>query len=331
MRKTIKTLVCSMLGLSMALAQNPQTGKVVRIDPRLDELVSADAKIEKIADGFAFTEGPLWSTEGNYLLFTDIPKSLIYKWQNGEVSVFRDSTNRANGLTFDMEGRLIVCEEQTRCISRIEKDGTRTVLAATYKGKKFNSPNDVIVRSDGTIYFTDPPYGLPKADEDTAKQLPYNGIYRIKNGVVTLEEKGMYRPNGIAFSPDESYIYIGNLDSGREVWATYDVTQEGSFKKGFIFFDATNYTVKGNPDGLKVDSKGNVYATGPDGIWVLSPEGEHLGGILFPEMPSNCAWGDADGKTLYVTARTGIYRIRMNVAGILPGPKPAAEVIGNKK
>jgi gluconolactonase len=322
-------------------------GSIVRSDPAFDALVPASATIERIAKDHKFTEGPLYYRDG-YLLFSDIPQNTIFKWTpDGIVNVFRrpsgyDGTDApagalvgSNGLTRDKEGRLIICEHGNRRVTRLEKEGSTpslvTILADKFEGKKLNSPNDVVVKSDGSIYFTDPPYGFPKEDADPKKELKFNGIFRLKDGKLQLLAKELKRPNGIGFSPDEKTLYISNSDPDRKIWMKYDVKNDGTIANGKVFFDVTKETEDGLPDGLKIDKKGNIYGSGPGGIWVFSPEGKHLGTIKPPETPANCAWGkyttgddngkmsaDEDGDTLYMTARTGVYRIKLSTAGRLP-------------
>lgn len=289
-----------------------------------------DAKIEKLAKGFTFTEGPVWVKEGGEgVLFSDIPNNRIMKWSpDGKVEEFRKPSGYtgpaapegsyigSNGLTLDKEGRLIVCEHGDRRVTRLEKDGKLTVLADKYQGKRLNSPNDAVYRSDGSLYFTDPPYGL---FDEKAKELDFQGIYRLApDGKLALLNKGMSRPNGLAFSPDEKTLYVANSDPEKKIWMAFDVASSGTLSKGRVFFDATAEKEDGLPDGLKVDTQGNVYATGPGGVWVFSSDGKHLGTIKPAEVPANCHWGDADAKTLYMTARTGFYRVRLSIPGIRP-------------
>ncbi|MCP5113130.1 MAG: SMP-30/gluconolactonase/LRE family protein, partial [bacterium] len=302
----------------------------VRVDPALDRLVPASAKIEHLAGGFTFTEGPLWTSDGK-LLFSDIPPNVIRQWTpDGQVSVFLEKSGYegtdapegaligSNGLTLDSEGRLIICEHGNGRVSRMESDGARTVLAAEYQGKRLNSPNDAVFKSDGALYFTDPPYGFPGQDDDPKKELDFNGVYRLANGELTLLHKDLTRPNGLAFSPDEKYLYVANSDGASKIWMRFEVAADGSLAAGGVFYDATDVQEEGAPDGMKVDQQGNLYCTGPGGVWIFSPEATHLGTIKPPEIPANLHWGDADGKTLYMTARTGLYRIRLGVAGIRP-------------
>ncbi len=307
-----------------------QQGQVMRVDAGLDMLIPAGAKIEKLAGNFGFTEGPVWM-RGGFLVFSDIPNNTIHKWTlDGTVSVFRKPSGYdlndapagafigSNGLTLDKDGRLTICEHGNRRVTRLEKDGTLTVLADKYEGKRLNSPNDAVYKSDGALYFTDPPYGLVKQDEDPKKELAYNGIFRLSGGKLQLLSKELTRPNGLAFSPGEKYLYVANSDAKRKIWMRYEVGKDGSLANGKVLFDVTARSEAGVPDGMKIDRQGNLYCTGPGGIWVISPEAKHLGTIAPPEVPANLHWGNGDGKTLYITARTSLYRIRMNVAGIRP-------------
>ena len=281
-------------------------------------ILPEDAKIEKIAGGFQFTEGPLWDRRG-FLLFSDIPVSTLYQWTPGygEPVVFRQPTNHTNGNTFDLEGRLLSCEHDGR-LSRTEPDGTVLTLADTFDGKRLNSPNDVVVKSDGGIYFTDPPYGLLKEKEE----LGFYGVYRLKNGVLTLLTKTQTRPNGLAFSPDETRLYVANSDPNENVVFVYDVEPDGTITNQRLFADLRSPGKAGLADGMKVDVHGNLFTTGPEGVWVFTPDGTLLGKILPPEVPANLTFGDADFKTLYITARTSVYRIRVQSAGIAPGNRP---------
>ena len=294
-----------------------EIGEIVKADPALDSIVPASAKIEKLAGGFRFTEGPVWIQPG-YLLFSDIPASSIVKWApGGGVSLFRAPIG-SNGLTLDSEGRLVICGHTDRSISRFEKDGSMTVLADRYKGKRLSSPNDLVYKSDGSLYFTDPPYGLEKEDDDPEKEVEFNGIYRLSGSKLQLVHKGMNRPNGLAFSPDENYLYVANSDPAKSLWMRFEVQPDGSLANDTVFYDVTQETEEGLPDGMKVDKKGNLYCTGPGGVWIFSPDGKHLGTIKPPEVPANCAWGGSDGKTLYITAQTGLYRIRLEAEGVRP-------------
>ena len=303
--------------------------RTTKLNVELDRIVPPVVKAEKLAGGFGFTEGPVWVRDG-YLLFSDIPNNVILKWEpKAGVSEFLrpagyDGANAppaahigSNGLTLDREGRLIICEHGNRRITRLEKNRRRTILADNYHGKRLNSPNDVVCKSDGAIYFTDPPYGLSQRDADPAKELPFNGVYRLSEGRLELLHEGLTRPNGLAFSPDEKYLYVSNSDPSRKVWMRFNVASDGGLSHRETFYDATQEMAEGLPDGLKLDRLGNLYCTGPGGIWIFSPAGKHLGMIELPEVPANCNWGDG-GKMLYITARTSLYRIQLCVEGIRP-------------
>jgi gluconolactonase len=314
------------------IGQQAGVGSIVRKEPAFDRLVSAGAKIEKLHGDFRFTEGPVWVGDGSYLLFSDLPSNAIMKWNpNGSISVFRKPVFPgkypdgvligSNGLTLDKQGRLTAAEHGNRRVTRTEKDGTITVLADRYQGNRLNSPNDLVCKNNGDIYFTDPP-GLyrtyPQGPDAPKQELDFNGVYRITApGKVELVTKDIPFPNGLAFSPDEKKLYVASTRP-EKFWMVYDVQADGTLSKGRKFFDATNIPGEGVPDGMKVDHAGNIYATGPAGIMVFSPEAKLLGTIQLPEIPANLAWGDADGKALYITARTGLYRIRMNIAGMRP-------------
>jgi gluconolactonase len=306
------------------------TGTIDRTDPALDDIVPSGAIIEKLAGGFAFTEGPIWFDE-EYLLFSDIPRNEIHKWTpDGRVALFRKPSGYhgddapegaqfgSNGLTRDQQGRLLICEHGNARVTRLEKDGSLTVLADRYDGKRLNSPNDIVQKSNGDIYFTDPPYGLVKQDEDSRKELDFNGVFRISNGILHLLHKDLPRPNGLAFSPDEKYLYVTNSYQQRKICMRFEVQPDGNLTRGQVFYDLTAQPAPGLPDGIKIDKRGNVYSTGPGGIWIFTPEGKILGTIKPPEIPANLHWGDNDARTLYITARTGLYRIKLNIAGIRP-------------
>jgi gluconolactonase len=305
-------------------------GTITRLAPAFDDLVRRDAKMEKLAGGFEFVEGPVWNPEGGYLLFSDPNTNMIYRWSpDGQVSVYRTKSGYAgadigeyhqpgsNGLVLDKEGRLVIDQHGNRRVIRVERTGAVTVLADNYQGKRLNSPNDLVYRSDGSLYITDPPFGLPKAFADPAKETPWSGVYLLKDGQLTLIATELSGPNGIAFSPDEKTLYVDNWDPKHKVIMRYDVAPDGTISNGRIFYDITR-TEPGDDawDGIKVDALGNVYAAGPRGVYVLSPEGKLLGLITPPEHVANMAWGDEDSRTLYLTASTGVYRIRMNVAGV---------------
>ncbi|MFB2939250.1 SMP-30/gluconolactonase/LRE family protein [Aerosakkonemataceae cyanobacterium BLCC-F154] len=269
-------------------------------------------KLERVATGFQFTEGPIWFAEGKYLLFSDIPANKIYKLSSDrQVTIFREPSNNSNGLTRDKQGRLIACEHGKRRVTRTEKDGTIAVLADKFQGKKLNSPNDIVVKSDGTIYFTDPPYGIQPEQQEQ----PIQGVYRLapNDNQITLVADNFDKPNGLAFSPDEKQLYID--DSERRHIRVFDVQENGTLANDRIFYDMKTKK-PGLPDGMKIDLQGNIYCTGGGGIWVFDSKGNHLGTIVTPEVPANCAWGDEDWQTLYITAGTSLYKIRVNIPGI---------------
>jgi len=305
--------------------------RVIRKDPGLDAILTPGTKIEKLAAGFLFTEGPVWDREGGYLLFSDPNNNLIYRWTpDGEVSVYRTHSGYtganigeygqpgSNGLTLDKQGRLTINEHGNRRVTRLEKNGVLTVLADRYEGKRLNSPNDLVYRSDGALYFTDPPFGLPRFFDDPRKELPYSGVFCLINGQLKLVSTDFSGPNGLAFSPDEKYLYVDNWDLKKKTVIRYEVQPDGTLLNGKVFFDATDEPGEDAWDGMKVDQLGNLYLSGPGGLWIVSPAGKHLGTIIGPEHPHNMAWGDEDGKTLYLCAQTGLYRIRFNIAGIRP-------------
>lgn len=283
-------------------------------DKTIHQVVPEGAMLEEVASGFGFTEGPVWC--GDYLLFSDIPNNRIVRWRmlsvGPEVTTFRSPSGNSNGLTLDKSRRLVTCEHSTRRLTRTELDGSITVLADRYQGKRLNSPNDVVVRSDGSIYFTDPPYGL--ANLTVWKELPFNGVYRLApDGGLVLLADDFDRPNGIAFSPDETVLYVN--DTARRHIRVFDVSPDGSINNGRVLIEMKAPEL-GAPDGMKVDQKGNIYCTGPGGFWIIEPSGKSLGRLITPELPANFAWGNADWKTLYLTARTGLYCLRLNIPGI---------------
>jgi gluconolactonase len=305
--------------------------EVTRNDPAVDAIVPANAKIFKLAEGFQFTEGPVWVKPG-YLLFSDPNANTIYKYNptDAKLSVFKTPSGYSgkdigaylqpgsNGLTLDAQNRLTINEHGNRRVTRIEKDGRLTVLADRYEGKRLNSPNDLVYRSDGSLFFTDPPFGLPKFYDDPRKELPYSGVFALHNGQLKLVSTDLKGPNGIAFSPDEKYLYVGNWDPEKKIIMRYEVRADGSLDNGTIFFDMTQAPGEDAIDGIKVDRRGNLYVSGPGGLWIISPEAKHLATIVAPKHPHNMAWGD-DGKTLYLTAQGTLYRMPLNVAGSLPG------------
>ena len=311
-----------------AEAPAPESGAVDRLDPRLDALLAADAAVEQVAEGFQFIEGPVWvgGAADGHLLFSDIPADTVYRWSEADgTSVFLNpvflpelETNGqggSNGLTLDLEGRLVLCEHGNRRLARMEEDGTRTTLADRYEGNRLNSPNDVVFHSSGAAFFTDPPYGLASPE---AAELDWNGVYRLDpDGTVHLLADGQSRPNGIGLSPDERTLYVANSDGEARLWMAYPVNDDLSVGEGRVLLDLTDSEDAGVPDGFAVDSSGNLWASGPGGIVVISPEGDHLGTVRPAEQPANAAFGN-DGRTLYMTARGGLYRIDTLVEGLMP-------------
>lgn len=284
-------------------------------EPAMRQIVPAEAMVERVAGGLGFTEGPVWV--GDALLFSDIPRSRICRLQfqpEGPVlTTYRSPSGNSNGLTLDRSGRLIACEHGNRRVSRTNEDGTIVPLATHYDGKRLNSPNDVVVRSDGSVYFTDPPYGLPGLKE--GKELPFNGVYRITpDGQLILLVDDFDRPNGLAFSPDEKLLYID--DSPRRHLRVFDVHPDGSITGGKVFADMSHSPDRGSPDGMKIAEDGTIFCTGPGAVWVYRPDGTLLGRIVPPEKPANLAWGNADRRTLFMAAETSVYRIALDVVGL---------------
>jgi gluconolactonase len=363
---TIRLLVASslvvlMLGCSGAEQDEPSSedtpedteetapesfGTIERLDPALDAIVPPDAVVERATTGFSWVEGPAWTRDGS-LLFSAIHDNSIQRWIPGEgVATFLQPAGYqgeepyggpepgTNGLTLDPEGRLVAAGHARRIVFRLESldpDAPMTVLADSYQGRPFNSPNDLTFKSDGSLYFTDPPYGLPtQGDEDPLKEQPVNGVYRLRGAAsipagaepdesaVDLIIDDLTRPNGIAFSPDEQYLFVGISDPANLVWMRYEVQPDGTVANGSVFLSAAGAEGMGAPDGIKFDQEGNLYGSGPGGLWIISPEGTHLGTVLLPERASNCAWGGPDGRTLFITASSSVYSIRLNIPGILP-------------
>jgi gluconolactonase len=317
------------LSLGQRTKNFPTIGRVVREDARLDNLLSPDARIEVLAGGIEWAEGPVWVRDGGYLLFSDIPRNAIMKWTAAEgMTLFMKPSGYtgladygrqpgSNGLTIDGQGRLVACEHGDRRISLLEKDGGKRTLADSYQGKRLNSPNDLVFKSNGDLYFTDPPYGLPKGPDDPRRELDFSGVYLFStDGKLTLLDKEMTRPNGLAFSPDEKTLYVAQSDPEKAVWMAFPVNDDGTLGKGRVFADVTAMAKQypGLPDGMKVDGYGNLFATGPGGIHIFTPEGKRLGRIETGERTANCAWGD-DGLTLYITADMYLCRIRTRTKG----------------
>jgi gluconolactonase len=276
-----------------------------------DIVVSSEP--ERLATGFEFTEGPLWHPDG-YLLFVDIRRSQICKLVLGsEPEVIRENSGESNGMTFDAQGRVVICEMINRQMTRMEADGSFTVLADRWDNKRLNRPNDVVGKSDGSLYFTNP--GRERLDPAEV-DMAFNSVHRIRpDGTVDIVIPNFDYPNGLAFSPDESVLYVANTRPGQYIMA-YDVNPDGSVSNGRHFADMSSaVATNGVPDGMKVDVEGRVYCTGPDGCWVFNPYGELIDVIRLPEFPANCAWGGPDNQTMFFTANTSIYSLRMKTPG----------------
>jgi gluconolactonase len=315
-------------------AQSPSRtlGTIERLDAQLDSLLGPDPSLEILADGFTWTEGPLWMGDAKtgHLLFSDIPRNSIFKWTtDGGVQLFMNPSGYtgvayyglepgSNGLLKDADGNLVMCEHGDRRVSVLTPAGGKRTLADSYQGKRLNSPNDGTLKSNGDIYFTDPPYGLPQRENDPRRELDHFGVYRItkKDGSVTLLSTELQRPNGIGFSPDEKTLYVAQSDPKKAIWMSFPVQSDGSLGKGVVFYDATAEVGKmpGLPDGLSVDTQGNLWASGPGGIWIFSKDAKLLGRINTGERTSNCAFGE-DGMTLFVTADSYLCRIKTKVKG----------------
>ena len=330
----IRTIVLLFLAVAVfgqaLLPVRPTLGRILRDSPQLDALIAPDAKIEVLASGITWAEGPVWVKDGGYLLFSDIPRNSVMKWKEDEgLSLFLKPSGYtglgqysrepgSNGLILDAEGRLVSCEHGDRRVSVLTKGGGKRTLADNYQGKRLNSPNDAVFKSNGDLYFTDPPYGLPKQADDPSRELDLCGVFRVsKGGAVTLLTKEMTRPNGIAFSPDEKTLYVANSDPGRAVWMAFPVNADGMLGQGRVFADVTAMAKDhpGLPDGMKVDRAGNLFATGPGGIHVFTPDGQRLGRIDTGQRTANCNWGE-DGSVLYITADSYICRLRTKTRGM---------------
>src|SRR5205823_4869460 len=315
-----KTLILSTILSVGALAgpgaaqQPARKFELQPISPKLSTLIPATTKLETVAAGFGFTEGPVWDPAGFlYVSDEEINKIFRVNISDGRKEELI-SLGDPDGNTYDRQGRLIDCASVLRAIIAISKDGKYEVLADKFEGKKLNSPNDVIVGPDGALYFTDPTLDLVKGEQ---QEIPFQGVYRLDSaGKLTLLTKDLTQPNGLAFSPDGKKFYVDD-DEHRNIWV-YDVAKNGSLSNGRIFGEEPGSKGDGVPDGIKVDTKGNLFVTGPKGIWVWSPEGVHLGTIALPEQPANLTWGDPDRRTLYITATTSVYSVRTKARGFVP-------------
>lgn len=336
--KKQSTLVLTLAALSVIRAQGPPapglTGHdVVRIDPAVNQVLAPDARLEKLAGGFGYAEPGVWVDDGKagYWLFTDMVANTFNRWApDGTVSVVSTRADwtiwpyrrpdeariGANGITLDSQGRVVFCAEGDRAIVRLEKDGRRTILADRYEGKHLNSPNDLVFRSDGALYFTDPAGGDRFTNFKQELELGYLGVFLLRDGRLRPIIRDMTRPNGIAISPDEKYLYVN--DAVKRLIMRYELQPDGAVAGGHVLVDMSADKTPGNPDGMKVDRNGNIYTNGPGGIWIISPEGKHLGSLVPPEHSSGMTFGDPDGKTLYIAATTSLYRIRLQVEGVRP-------------
>tara|TARA_B100001057_G_scaffold372075_1_gene376244 strand:+ start:1528 stop:2547 length:1020 start_codon:yes stop_codon:yes gene_type:complete len=322
--------ITSLSGNTDTPSNYPVIGKINKFDDRLDELIDEEAQIEVIASGFVWTEGPAWNKEGGFLVFSDIPRNVVMKWSETEglreylrpagytgiVDYGREPGS--NGLLFDAMGRLTLCEHGDRRISVLTKDGGKRTLADNYKGKRFNSPNDLVYHPNGNLYFTDPIYGLPERQDDPRREMDYCGVFLLRpNGEVELLTKEFTRPNGIALSPDGKTLYVAQSDSAAPLWRSYPLKGDGTIGKGKLLYNALKFKKDGvgNADGMTVDRKGNLWASGPAGIYIFSPQGDLLGRIEMGEHSSNCTWGDG-GSTLYMTVDMYVCRVRTKTVGI---------------
>lgn len=325
----MKRLLPFLMAPLVSFAADPAAPAIERLDPALDALLPPGTKVEQLAEGFNWSEGPTWFQDS--VVFSDVPENVIYRWKPGttKAEVFMKPSGMlnpregfreqgSNGLGVDAQGRLIICQHGERRLARVEKDGTQTALADKFEGKRFNSPNDLAIRKDGGIYFTDPPYGLDKLNDSPLKELDFNGVFHVApDGKVRAVVKDLTFPNGVGLSPDEKTLYVAVSDGKAPRIMAYDVQPDGSVENGRVFFDAKPVQApgrKGSCDGLKVDAQGNVWATGPGGVLVISPAGKHLGTILTGQPTGNCCWG-GDGSTLYITADMFLYGVKTAVKG----------------
>ncbi len=305
-------------------------GEIQRLDPEIDQLIPQEAVIEILANGFDWSEGPVWIPEGNYLLFSDIPLNSIFKWSSSDsIELYlkpsgytgehgRGGEEGSNGLVLDRQGRLVLCQHGDRrmAVMNTPLDAPAPdfiTLAGQFEGKRLNSPNDAVYHSNGDLYFTDPPYGLEKGEDDPEKELDFQGVYLLKkDGTLVLLTTELSRPNGIGLSPDEKTLYVANSDPERAIWMAYNLNPDGTLGQGRVFYDVTHLAgkEKGLPDGLKVHSSGALFATGPGGVFLFSPEGKHLGTIRTTEATANCAFDETESN-LYITADMYLQRIRL--------------------
>jgi gluconolactonase len=313
-------VACILVTPALAMAQ------IERLDPRFDTLIPRDAVIEELADGIEWAEGPVWNARDQSLLLSDVPRNVILRWKDGEgltrflersgytgTEPFTGREPGSNGLSFDRQGRLVLCQHGNRRMARRNEDGSITAIADRYEGKRFNSPNDLAWGPNGDLYFTDPPYGLPGTFDSPAREIGFNGVYRVAaDGTVSLVTSELRAPNGIAFAPDGKTLYITNSERDRALWMAYPVRADGSIGEGRLFAEATGGP--GGPDGMKVDVHGNLFATGPGGVHVFAPDGTRLGRIVTNQPTGNVAWG-SDGSVLYIAANHKLLRVRTTTRG----------------
>ena len=334
-RELLRTLVLTVVvaGCGREI-QSVGSGTIIHHDPELKTIVPMNAKLEQLATGLGLLEGPVWSP-GGYLLFSDMRSHRIHQWdQFNGLSVFRTHAvyirrgdeprppSGPNGLAFDKEGRLTICEHGNRRITRLERNGDVTVLAERYRSGRLNSPNDLVYRSDGRAYFTDPPFGLPDGESDSRRELPYSGVFLLSEGRLDLVSEELRGPNGLALSPDEEHLYVAGVVQDRAVVMRYPVNRDGTLAKGQVFFDAEAVVRDASLDGMKVDVNGNLYVVSSGGILIINSEGRHLGTIRAAGELTNVAWGDDDGSGLYITGQATLQRLRLNVIGHRTFPRP---------
>lgn len=328
----IGALACSASSVLAQPEPSPllQRIDIVRRDPRIDRLIPPDARVERIVGGQKWVEGPVWNRREGYLLFSDIPANAVIKWQEAKgariflkpsgytgKTPFEGAEPGSNGLAFDQVGRLVLAQHGDRRIARLEKNGRLKTLVDRFEGRRVNSPNDLVFKSNGDLYFTDPPFGLPMAFDDRRKELPFQGVYRYsKDGKLALLTDEIKAPNGIAFSPDEKRLYVSNADPKNPIWIAFDVKADGTIENGRRFFDASAFlkSKPGGPDGMKVDRLGNIFAAGPGGVYVIGPDGAHLGTIDLGAPTGNVAWGE-DGSALFIASNQSIYRLKLATRG----------------
>lgn len=334
LQRVFRAILLTFILLTGCQQANKSTiGQLESVNPKFDDLIPGNAAIEVLAEGFEWTEGPVWMPEQDKLLFSDIPKNTIYAWSSREgLEVFLRPAGYSwadppgeelgtNGLVLDPRGRLVMCDHGNRAIVRLHQENyTRTVLADNYNGNRLNSPNDAVFKSNGDLYFTDPPYGLEDLNDSPRKELDFNGVYRLTSaGELDLIIRDLTFPNGIAFSPTEQKLYVAVSDPRNPRWMVYDVLADGDIESGAVFYDATEWHEAGRPglpDGMTVDKSGNLFATGPGGVHVFSSNGSHLGTISTGQATANCTFGGENGTTLYITADMYLCKVETNTVGL---------------